>query len=89
VSFKGDSAGTTKREVLKSLASVSDPLGLANPTVLVVTRVYRKACDQRLPWDALLPEKLAKQWGNFKKSLPDEVKVPRRSSPSQRTSPGH
>ena len=77
VSFKGDSAGTTKREVLKSLASVFDPLGVASPTVLVGKRIYREACDQRLPWDAVLPEKLDKQWDNFRKSLPDEVKIPR------------
>ena len=83
VSFKGDPAGTTKREVLKSLASVFDPLGVASPTVLVGKRIYREACDQRLPWDALLPEKLDKQWGNFKKSLPDEVKVPRSLAPAK------
>lgn len=83
VSFKGDSAGTTKREVLKSLASVFDPLGVASPIVLVGKRIYREACDQRLPWDALLPEKLDKQWGNFRKSLPDEVKVPRSLAPAK------
>ena len=61
VSFKGDSAGTTKREVLKSVASVFDPLGVASPTVLVGKRISREACDQRLPWDAVLPEQLDKQ----------------------------
>ena len=44
VSFKGDYAGTTTREVLKSLASVFDPLGVASPTVLVGKRIYREAC---------------------------------------------
>ena len=48
VSFKGDFVGTTKREVLKSLASVFDPLGVASLTVLVGKRIYREACDQRL-----------------------------------------
>ena len=43
VSFKGDSAGTTKREVLKSLASVFDPLGVASPIVLIGKRIYREA----------------------------------------------
>lgn len=77
VSFKGDSAATTKREVLKSLASVFDPLGVAIPTVLVGKRIYREVCDERLPWDTVLPEKLDKQWDNFRKGLSDEVKIPR------------
>ena len=83
VSFKGDFVGTTKREVLKSLASVFDPLGVASLTVLVGKRIYREACDQRLPWDAVLPEKLDKQLDNFRKSLPDEVKIPRSLAPAK------
>ena len=39
--------------------------------------IYREACEQHLPWDAELPEKLKKQWEKFKKSLPDEVRIPR------------
>lgn len=39
--------------------------------------IYREAYEQRLPWDAVLPEKLEKRWEKFKKSLPDEVRVPR------------
>ena len=83
VSFKGDSAGTTKREVLKSVASVFDPLGVASPTVLVGKRISREACDQRLPWDAVLPEQLDKQWDNIRKSLPDEVKISRSLAPAK------
>ena len=83
MSFKEDFAGTTKREVLKSLPSVFDPLGVASPTVLVGKRIYREACDQHLPWDAVLPEKLDKQWDNFRKSLPDEVKMPCSLAPAK------
>ena len=89
VSFKGDSAETTKGEVLKSLASVFDLLGVASPTVLVGKRIYREACDQYLPWDAVLPEKLAKQRDNFRKSLPNDRQNSPQSSSSQRPSPGH
>ena len=52
--------------MLKSLASVFDPLGVASPTQLVGKMIYND-----------LPEKLKKQWGKFKKSLPDEVTIPR------------
>ena len=77
VTFTRDSAETSKREVLKSLASVFDPLGIASPTTLVGKMIYREECEQHLPWDAVLPEKLEKQWEKFKKSLPDEVRIPR------------
>ena len=50
---------------------------MASHTVLVGKRIYREACDQHLPRDAVLPEKLGKQWDNFRESLPDEVKIPR------------
>lgn len=39
--------------------------------------IYREACEQHLPWDAVLPEKLEKQWEKFKKSLLYKVKIPR------------
>ena len=77
VTFTRDSAETSKREMLKSLASVFDPLGVASPIQLVGKMIYREACEQHLPWDAELPEKLKKQWEKFKKSLPDEVRIPR------------
>ena len=36
-----------------------------------------EACDQHLPWGAVIPLKLPKQWKKIKKRLPSEVKVPR------------
>ena len=77
VTFTRDSAETSKREVSKSLASVFDPLGVASPTQLVGKMIYREAYEQHLPSDAELPEKLEKQWGKLKKSVPDEVRIPR------------
>ena len=68
---------TAKREVLRGLASVYDPLGVASHIALVGKVIYKEACDQHLPWEAVLPQKLSKQWDNFKKRLPSEVKVPR------------
>lgn len=38
------STETTKKEVLKSLASVFDPLGVANPRRLVGKMIYREGC---------------------------------------------
>ena len=50
---------------------------MLNSSTLVGKMIYREACEQHIPWDAVLPEKLEKQWGKFKKSLPDEVRIPR------------
>ena len=75
VTFPEGPIETTKREVLRGLASVYDPVGVASPIALVGKVIYREACDQHLPWDAVLPLKLSKQWDKFKKRLPSEVKV--------------
>jgi len=51
----------TKREMLRLLASVYDPLGVASPVSLVGKLLYRDVCDQHLPWDLKVPEKIAMQ----------------------------
>ena len=56
-----DCAETSKREVLKSLASVFDPLGVASPTTLVGKMIRREACEHHLQSDAELREKLEQQ----------------------------
>ena len=61
MTFSGDSHQATKREVLRSLAPIYDPLGVASPVTLVRKMVFRKACDQHLPWDATLPKELKAQ----------------------------
>ena len=72
-----DSEEATKREVLRSLASVYDPLGVAGPVTVKGKMIFREACDQHLPWDAALPEKLRKQWEKFKQNQPRVVIIPR------------
>ena len=63
--------------MLRFLASVYDPLGLASPTTLVGKLLYREVCDQRLSWDGKVSESTARQWCRFEKSLPNRVEVPR------------
>ena len=47
--------------MLQFLASVYDPLGVASPVSLVVKLLYHDVCDQHLPWDLKVPEKIAMQ----------------------------
>ena len=63
--------------MLRFLASVYDPLGVASPVSLVGKLLCRDVCDQHLPWDLKVPEKIAMQWKKFEKNLPDLVQVPR------------
>ena len=53
---------TAKRGILRGMARVYDPLGIAAPVVLKAKTLYLKACEVNLPWEKQLPESLIKQW---------------------------
>lgn len=78
----------TKREMLRSLASVYDPLGLASPISLVGKFLYQEVCDQHLPWDESVPESIRRQWDKFQKNLPDHLQFPRSLAGHQETIEG-
>ena len=63
--FSDVSHEATKREVLRNLASIYDPLGVASPIILVEKMVFREGCDRHLPWDAVSPKELKAQWEKF------------------------
>ena len=48
VTFPQPIAKTTKREILRFLASIYDPLGLVLPITLSGKLMYRQVCDQHL-----------------------------------------
>ena len=85
VTFPEAPPEVTKREMLRFLASVYDPLGLASPVTLVGKLLYREVCERRLPWDQKVPESIAKQWNKFQESLSDQVQVPRSLAAFQET----
>ena len=64
----------TKRGILKSMASVYDPLGITSPLLLVAKLLYRRICERQLQWDALLHD-LEAVWLKWRKSIPDIVIV--------------
>lgn len=51
VTFPEAPPEVTKREMLRFLASIHDPLGLASPVSLVGKLLYQEVCEQHLPWD--------------------------------------
>ena len=73
VQFPSTSRATTKCEVLSKLAKVYDPLGLASPTTLQGKQIYCEVCDNKVSWDAAIPENLRSRWQKWEQSLPPEV----------------
>eukprot|EP00794_Sanderia_malayensis_P019342 gene19342-21260_t len=75
-----ETAETTKRGILRGMARVFDPLGIASPVLLKAKKLYRQPCEDNLPWDKQLPESLAKQWGKWQMQLPESISPSTESS---------
>ena len=67
----------TKRELLRNLAKIYDPLGLVSPVTVKGKHIYREACKQKVPWDAKIPAPLSTEYLQWAKGLPEKVTVPR------------
>ena len=59
----------TKRNLLKVLASIYDPLGIASPTIIEAKKCSQKACRTRLHWDDILPDDLRKFWRKWLENI--------------------
>ena len=77
VSFPNESVPATKRDILRKLARIYDPLGLVSPLTLEGKLIDRDVCDAKLPWDADLSSTHLVKWQTWERSLPTEIEVPR------------
>ena len=80
VSFPGKKADSTKRGVLRKLASIYDPLGLVSPVTLEGKLLFRAVCCEKNTWDAPLSTSLQLKWDKWDKwenHLPEQVTVAR------------
>ena len=77
VAFPEEPVDVTKRGILRYLAAVYDPLGVASPTMLVGKLLYREVCESRLPWDEKVSDRIGQEWLKFVRNLPNKVEVPR------------
>ncbi len=73
----------TKRETLRKLAKIYDPLGLAAPITLQGKLIYRDICDTKIAWDAELEGDLRKRWRSWERTIPLTVTTPRPIAPHQ------
>ena len=68
---------STKREVLRIIASIYDPLGISSPVLLTGKSIFRESCDRKLGWDRVLPSDLRTKWEKWLGALPKEISIPR------------
>lgn len=55
----------TKREVLKNVASIFDPIGLCTPVLIPGKKLFQETCRLRLGWDDTLPTKIQDSWRSW------------------------
>ena len=71
---------STRRGILSSVSSVYDPLGFIAPVILPAKSILQGLCkDNHKEWDAVVPEKMLKEWLDWKEQLPllSQLKIPR------------
>jgi hypothetical protein len=85
VDFRGckQTGEGTKRGMLQSIARVYDPLGVTSPLMLDAKEIYRKKCEEKHSWDIPLRKEIAESWTKWWDGLPEEVSVPRSSTPNK------
>ena len=69
-----DCSASTKRQILSSLASVFDPLGIFAPVLLQGKLMIRQMCKKMIDWDQKLDSELLARWVRLCKTF-DEVSV--------------
>ena len=69
VNFQIPHQPTTKRGMLKFLASIYNPADIISPVMLLAKDTYKEFGNLKLFWDQRLPEHLTKQWTKWIKGL--------------------
>ena len=75
VEIPTESQRLTKRNVLKTLASIYDPLGLISPVLLIGKILFQNLFDLTIPWDNEIPEEI--EWVKWVKGLNIKIEIPR------------
>ena len=65
-----DSPVITKRQLLKWVGSLYDPLGFLSPYSIRIKKLFQDTCLTKSSWDTELPEHINKQFFRWKEELP-------------------
>ena len=77
--FNANEPATTKREVLATIASIYDPLGLISPTIIKLKTFLQELWQREMEWDDPLNETDKERWKALTKDLKElsTIQVPR------------
>ena len=77
VEIRTESQRLTKRNILKTLASIYDSLGFISPVLLIGKVLFRILCDLRIPWDNEIPQEIENKWVKWVNNLNIKIEIPR------------
>ena len=61
----------TKREILKIIAGIYDPIGLIQPLTIGLKLLFREICLLNVGWDETLPKEICTKWLKIVRSFMD------------------
>jgi Pao retrotransposon peptidase. len=73
----------TRRNILSTVASMFDPLGLIGPVILITRIILQELARSKIDWDSSIPENLARRWRDWLSSTDalERFQVDRRLKP--------
>ena len=77
VEIPTESQHLTKRNIVKTLASINNPLGFTSPVLLIGKILLRNLCDLRIPWDNEIPQEIENKWVKCANGLNIKIEIPR------------
>ena len=80
VEIPTESHRLTKRNILKTLASIYDPLGFISPVLLIGKILFRNLYDLRMPWDNEIPQEIENKLVKWVNGLNIKIEIPRSTS---------
>ena len=65
----------TKRTMIRSIASIFDPLGLVSPIAVGMKNLYQDVCSSKKKWDEKLTEEFLSKWSKILEQLEEVDKI--------------
>ena len=75
---KNEKKPLTRRGILSTVSSVSDPSGTVAPVILVGKQLLQELCLEGIDWDDPVPDLIYSRWKKWRSELPllENIKVP-------------